>query len=205
MCICVFLGIKETVCFCCFLLKMTCNDWETPRQAFQLLAKHLPEDAVIYDHFRGEFNRSQIYLQDLGYSVVTSPECEDRTENGTCSCMNVQIPKEVTCLVTNPPYTEIESTVEMFQESGLMWAMLIPLAVLRKTWFNVAVPSYKVLKPRGRYHYIQGGKVHPRCPFESVWVLKGIDNIEQYKYEREKREREEEEEQLDLFIKKLKS
>lgn len=155
-----------------FTTNMTSQDWETPAQAWREIAKHIPQSEILFDPFVCS-GRSRIYLQDLGYSVIEAKPCLDKTSNGTCECMNVELDPTVTCLITNPPFDEIESTIEWFQASGQKWVLLVPEVILKRHWFKKKVDEYKIIRPRNRIHFIQNGRVRSYCPFESVWIMVG--------------------------------
>lgn len=175
------------------------NEWETPSEAWKMLAGWLHPTEILYDPFRGQYNRSQIYLQDLGFQVISSSRCVDMTTNGTCECMNAPIPTGVTTIVTNPPFSEIEETVAWFNKLVDLaeiekYCILLPVAVLKKKWFIDCVPKYKKLEPRHRWNFIQDGVTCDYCPFDSCWVIvsnltldkpkKGVESVNEREYKR---------------------
>lgn len=158
--------------------RSTNQDWETPLSAWREICKHIGTHEVLWDPFVCE-GRSRIYLQDLGYEVAPADKCTDKTSNGTCDCMNADVPPQVTCMITNPPFKEIESTVEWFiKEEDRKWVLLVPEVIVSRQWFKEAMRTlnYKIVRPRNKIHYISKGKIMEGCPFESVWIMCGEFN-----------------------------
>lgn len=165
------------------------DDWETPIAAWKEICHRLPKTAVLWDPFYC-YGRSESYLQDLGFRVKRSVRCVDKTSNGTCECMNtVQAnPSDWDILLTNPPFSQLESVVPWCRSLKKPCIILVPNKVIDRAWFLEALDGieYELIYPRRRIQFISNGVQQPFATFDTVWLSIGFPRkVKQSKRKRE--------------------
>lgn len=150
---------------------ITSDDWETPLWAWRAITRGIPKYCTLWDPFYCE-GRSRIYLQDLGFTVAKTLQTCDMTTNGTCDCMN-QADPQFDVLVTNPPFSQLESVVPWVIAKEKPSIVLMPEAATKKQWFLDLMQccTWRIVYPGNRIHFIQNGKYKEYASFDSVWVV----------------------------------
>lgn len=155
------------------------DDWETPIEAWKVALKKVPRSATLWDPFVCE-GRSQIYLQDLGFRVTPAAKCVDKTSNGTCECMNLQTENlSFDILVTNPPFSQLESVVPWLLQFSKPLIFLVPVKVTTRTWFKTELENvpHWISEPT-RIAFIHDGRQMPFVNFDSCWVYANCQQLE---------------------------
>ena len=110
--------------------KDTCDEYYTPRQAWQEIEAYLPKDKLIYEAFYGDGTSAQ-YLRELGCSVVS----ED------VNFFDNKI--DFDCIVSNPPYSCKKKVFERLRELDKSFILLLPVLTITKAFYQ------DYLKPPG--------------------------------------------------------
>jgi len=138
------------------------DDWETPQYVWEALSAMLPLDDLLWDPFYCD-GRSAVYWEDLGFEIYH--EFEDIFEVDTARGQIV---------VTNPPFSKLESVLPKLQEFNLPTVLLLPKDVVTKKWFVDLYQFDDTLSKEAptRIHFIRegksGGAAGPECVFYFV-------------------------------------
>jgi len=148
-------------------LTITCreknDDYETPKEAFELLLPYIDTSNIIYEPFYCEGLSGQ-YLTELGYNVIHKNE--DFYENW--SKYNFDI------IITNPPYS---SKVHVFKELYKIdkpFALLTPVSTISKLFlkkiFGKDINKIQLIIPNKRIHFIKNGEQTNRNWYDTVFL-----------------------------------
>jgi len=100
------------------------NDFQTPAWVLNPLIQYIP-DGIVWECACGDGNLVKglsYYIETIGTDLMTG------TDFITCD-----IPDGVTSIITNPPYTIKNKFLERCYETGLPFALLLPLTTLETT------------------------------------------------------------------------
>ena len=145
-----------------------CDDYTTPKDAFEMLLPYIDTSNIIYEPFYCEGLSAQ-YLTELGYNVIHKNE--DFYENWSKYDFDI--------IITNPPYS---SKVKVFKELYKIdkpFAVLVPVSTITKLFlkqiFNQHLDKIGMIVPPKRIHFIKGGVQSKRNWFDVVWITYKID------------------------------
>lgn len=143
----------------------TSDDWETPASVWKDGCGFLPDVKKVWDPFYCN-GRAKVYLEDLGYDVHHEKD-ED--------FFIVDVPEGIEAIVTNPPFTKLETAIPRLVSFNLPLVCLVPKALLTKVWFineitkedewGVRPTTYKFI------HFIGPKGQQGPASFECVWLL----------------------------------
>jgi len=118
------------------------DNFQTPREALNILLPHLKKEWVIWECAWGKgklFN----FLKEEGFNVVGSDKEFDFLTNY----------KECDCIITNPPYSKKDEFLARCYELGKPFALLMPLTALegkkrgnlyRKHGIQLIIPNKRI-------------------------------------------------------------
>ena len=136
----------------------------TPINAVIPLIKYIPKDFVIWECAEKENECGNITkaFRDENYKVITT------SIHNNCDFLSCDIPKDVSCIVTNPPYSLKNEFLERCYETKLPFALLLPIqAIDTKRRFELySKHGVDLIILDKRVSYI-GSNGSP--PFASAW------------------------------------
>ena len=143
------------------------DNWETPAYVWAALAPLMPQDDLLWDPFYCD-GRSAVYWEDMGFDIYH--EFEDLFDVKDARGEIV---------VTNPPFSKLESVLPRLQDFNLPTVLLLPKEVVTKQWFVDLYQFQDTLTkeaPSG-IKFIQDGKsgkaAGPECVFYFIncsWI-----------------------------------
>lgn len=141
----------------------------TPRNAVLPLVKYLPKNYTIWECAEKESEDGNItnILKENGFNVVTTS-----IHNGI-DFLNCQVPENVNCIITNPPFSLKNQFLKRCYEIDLPFALLLPIQALdtKQRFEMYSQYGLDLLIFDKRVSYI-GSNGSP--PFTSAWFTNGI-------------------------------
>jgi hypothetical protein len=141
----------------------------TPSNAIIPLIKYLPKNSVIWECAEKptEDGNITLELRNNGFKVITS------SIHKGVDFFDCEIPKNITHIITNPPFSKKTEALQRCYEIGLPFALLLPIQTLdTDKRFNLFVEyGVQVMIFNKRVNYI-GSNGSP--PFASAWFTNGI-------------------------------
>lgn len=160
---------------------MSSDHWETPAFVWHEILSDIDRKNVLWDPFYCS-GRSQIYLEDLGFKVIAPKKrCPQSEKKETdCPCL-IEIP-ECDMIVTNPPFSKLESVIPRILEIGKPSIVLMPVAAADTDWFSNVVDEYGaeclVEELPGHIGYIRDGILEPNCNFLSCVLYIRLNDMD---------------------------
>jgi len=137
----------------------------------------IPKNKILWDPFYCE-GRSRIYLQDLGFSMAPNVKHVDMNLTYTTESEN-SAPNSIAfdVLVTNPPFSQLESVVPWIVKMRKPAIFLIPEKVMTRTWFRELLTDevFYIYFPKQRIAFIQDGVQKPWINFNCGWVFMNMN------------------------------
>jgi len=140
------------------------DDYETPLALWKELTPSLHRSLTIYDPFYCN-GRSKIYLEDLGYKVISNKEdFNDACESGAVPEFDV--------LVTNPPFSKLEELLPKIVALRKKAIILLPTAVLTKNWMLDLLQDAEcyAAEPAKSMGFIRDGVQMKKPEFHCTWL-----------------------------------
>jgi hypothetical protein len=141
----------------------------TPSNAIIPLIKYIPKDKVIWECAEKQTEDGNITkeLRNNGYKVITTS-----IHNGY-DFLKCDIPKDINCIITNPPFSLKNEFLERCYKLNLPFALLLPIQALdTKRRFNYYKKyGLDLLIFDKRISYIGS---HGSPPFASAWFTNKI-------------------------------
>ena len=143
---------------------------QTPFKALDLIEPYIPEDSFILDPCCGEGN-IVLYFMKHGYKVLGN----DIKYNVDFLKIdkNHKILKNITHIITNPPYTLKDEFLEKCYELELPFALLMPVSALGGIKKGKLYQKYgcDIIMPNKRINYIINTK-KKNVWFHSCWFTR---------------------------------
>jgi len=141
-----------------------CDDYETPKGAFELLLPFIDTSNIVYDPYYCN-GLSGKYLRDIGYKNVIHNN-EDFYANW-CKY-------KFDCIISNPPYS---CKVQVFKELYKIdkpFALLVPVSTITKLFlkkiFGEDINKLQLIIPPSRIHFIKNGIQSKKNWFDTVFL-----------------------------------
>ena len=142
-----------------------CDDYFTPRQAWQEIGSYLPKDKLIYEAFYGD-GTSADYLRELGCSVVS----ED--------IIFFDNKIEFDCIVSNPPFSCKKKVFERLRELDKPFILILPVSTITKAFYQAYfAQKCGIIIPKRRIHFIKGKDQTTRCWFDTLFICYKIEGV----------------------------
>lgn len=144
------------------------DNWSTPQLLWKELRQWIHPEAVIWDPCYNE-GRSKIYLEDLGYVVVS--EKKNLFE---------WTPANIDVIVTNPPFSNMEEVLSVLFALNKPMVLLLPARVWKNQWFRTLVNGRDVdmLQIATPIRFIKGGVQANKGIMDSMWILVDIGALQ---------------------------
>ena len=148
-----------------FKKKDACDEYYTPRSAWEQIEAYLPKDKVIYEAFYGN-GKSAEYLRELGCNVVS--EDVDFFESRI----------EFDCIVTNPPYSCKPKIFSRLRELNKPFIMLVPVSTITKKFYlDYFANKCGILVPKKRIHFVKDDVQTSRSWFDVLYICHQIKGV----------------------------
>lgn len=145
------------------------DKWATPAPVIASGIRWLKGDVdKAWDPFYYD-GRSKVYLEDFGIATISEPGPVEDHE---------RVPAGVSHIITNPPFSCLESVLPKVFSFGVPMLLLLPRAVLSKLWFQDLVDPYDMaVRPisRSLCRFIKDGKAAEDPIMNCVWVYIDCD------------------------------
>ena len=143
-----------------------CDDYFTPRTAWQEIGAYLPKDRLVWEAFYNKDSLSPDYLRELGCSVVS--EDVDFFDNKI----------EFDCIVTNPPFLCKKKVFERLRELDKPFILILPVSTIKKAFYQ-AYFAHKcgVIIPKKRIHFMRNGEQTSRSWFDVIYICYKIEGV----------------------------
>ena len=136
-----------------------CDDWNSPKEAFEDIAHLLPTDKIIWEPFYGDGNSGK-YLTELGFTVEHHDI--DFYENPVF---------DYDIIVSNPPYSSKQRLFKRLAEINKPFMLLLPVSTITKKFLKTYFKDeIQIVIPSKRIHFIKGGELSKRCWYDTMWV-----------------------------------
>ena len=140
------------------------DDYETPKEAFEMLLPYIDTKLIVYEPFYCE-GKAKEFLNNIGYKNVIH-ENEDFYVNWKHYKFDV--------IITNPPYS---CKVQVFKELykiGKPFCVLVPVSTISKLFlkkiFGKDIDKIQLIIPNKRIHFIKNGEQTSRNWFDTVFL-----------------------------------
>jgi len=132
------------------LRKGTPDDFQTPKEAIDILIPYLKKEWKIWECASGKGNIVKA-LQEKGFDVYGS----DIIHNSVCDFLTWRPCQKVDCIITNPPYSLKEKFLERCYELKKPFALLMPLTALESEKRQKLYRKYGVqlIIPNKRFNF----------------------------------------------------
>ncbi len=136
------------------------DDYETPYDEWKALLSNVSRETVLCDPFIAN-GRSEIYMEDLGFDVMTVDD--------TADILETDFPKDVV-IVTNPPFSNFENCMELLVAANRPMAILAPTTIAAK--YHIPGMTMQGTKATNIKFISAENKRNP-SKFTCVWLLFG--------------------------------
>ena len=141
-----------------------CDEYYTPRQAWQDIDKYIPKDKLVWEAFYGD-GTSADYLRELGCNVVS--EDVDFFENNLGEI-----------IISNPPYSFKPKIFSRLRELDKPFILLVPVSTITKAFYQAHFAQRcGVIIPKKRIHFIKHGIQTSRSWFDVVYICYRIEGV----------------------------
>tara|TARA_R110000851_G_C12805920_1_gene537959 strand:+ start:75 stop:587 length:513 start_codon:yes stop_codon:yes gene_type:complete len=116
-----------------------CDDYMTPKSAWENIKDYIPRDKVIWEAFYGD-GKSGNYLKELGFDTIHEPIDffnEDRGE----------------AIVSNPPFALVKKIVPRLIELDKPFILILPVSKLNTQYFRAFKDKIQLIIPPSRIHF----------------------------------------------------
>ena len=142
-----------------------CDDYFTPRQAWQEIGSYLPKDKIIWEAFYNKDSLSPDYLRELGCSVVS--EDVDFFQSNLAEI-----------IISNPPYSFKKKVFERLRQINKPFILLCPVSTITKAFYQDYFAQHcGVIIPKKRIHFIKGKDQTTRCWFDTLFICYQIEGV----------------------------
>ena len=143
-----------------------CDDYFTPRQAWQEIGSYLPKDKIIWEAFYNKDSLSADYLRELGCNVVS--EDVDFFENNLGEI-----------IISNPPYSFKPKIFSRLRELDKPFILICPVSTItKKLYQDYFAQRCGLIIPKKRIHFIKHGIQTSRSWFDVVYICYQIKGVE---------------------------
>lgn len=117
-----------------------CDDYMTPKYAWDNIKQFIPKDKVIWEAFYGD-GVSGKYLTELGFNVIHQPV--DFFENNLGDM-----------IVTNPPFSKSKQIMERLLEIDKPFIIILPSSKINTSYFREwKGKGLQIIIPKKRIHF----------------------------------------------------
>ena len=142
-----------------------CDDYFTPRQAWQEIEAYLPKNKLIWEAFYNKDSLSPDYLRELGCSVVS--EDVDFFQSNIAEI-----------LISNPPFSCKKKVFERLRELDKPFILLVPVSTITKQFYqDYFAQRCGIIIPKKRIHFIKGKDQTTRCWFDTLFICYQIEGV----------------------------
>lgn len=150
------------------------DDYETPNYIWDLILKHVPKNAIIYEPFYLN-GRSGEYIKSLGYNCIHE-EKDFFDENNY----------KYDCIISNPPFSKRKQIFEKLKTLNKPFALIVPLQTLTNNYFKTLfTDKVQIIIPNHRIGFIKNDVWTMRADFDSIFVTHKMDLPQDIIYESE--------------------
>ena len=124
---------------------LKCDDYMTPKSAWENIQQYIPKDKIIWEAFMGD-GKSGEYLTELGFNVIHNDN--DFFEND-----------EGDIVVSNPPFSKSKEVMNRLKELDKPFVLILPIPKLITSYFRENFKDtenhLQIIIPRKRIHFIK--------------------------------------------------
>jgi hypothetical protein len=142
------------------------DDYMTPKEAWEAIKDHIPNNKVIWEPFYGDGNSGQ-YLKDLGFNVIH--EDIDFFENNKGDIV-----------VSNPPFSKKKEVIKRLIELDKPFILIMPCSTLVCSYVRDMLGDLvQIIVPRKRIQFskLEDGKLinNGKCNFDCFYYCYKIN------------------------------
>ena len=142
-----------------------CDEYYTPRQAWQDIDKYIPKDKLVWEAFYGD-GTSADYLRELGCNVVSEDVDFFQSNLGEI-------------IISNPPYSFKKKVFERLRQINKPFILLVPVSTITKAFFQAHFAKHcGVIIPKKRIHFIRNGEQTSRSWFDVIYICYQIKGVQ---------------------------
>ena len=142
-----------------------CDEYYTPRSAWQEIESYLPKNKLIWEAFYNKDSLSPDYLRELGCSVVS--EDVDFFQSNLAEI-----------IISNPPYSFKKKVFERLRELDKPFILLVPVSTITKQFYqDYFAQRCGIIIPKKRIHFIKGKDQTTRCWFDTLFICYQIEGV----------------------------
>ena len=146
--------------------KDMCDNYTTPRQAWEDIQAFIPKDVLIWEAFYNKDSLSPNYLRELGCNVISEDVDFFTSDLGDC-------------IISNPPYSCKPKIFSRLKEIDKPFILLVPVSTITKKFFKDTgfADKCSIIIPRRRIHFMKNGIETSRSWFDVLYVLFRIEGV----------------------------
>ena len=142
-----------------------CDEYYTPRQAWQDIDKYIPKDKLVWEAFYGD-GTSADYLRELGCNVVSEDVDFFQSNLGEI-------------IISNPPYSFKKKVFERLRELDKSFILLLPVSTITKAFYQDYFAQHcGVIIPKKRIHFMRNGEQTTRSWFDVIYICYQIKGVQ---------------------------
>ena len=149
------------------------DDFQTPKEALNILIPFLNKDWTIWECACGKMNLVNGF-KEKGFKVIGTDIKDQPSDDGDFLKWN--LPLSYDCIVTNPPYSLKERFIERCYQLGKPFALLMPLTALesekRQRFWRKGV---QLIIPNKRYNFETPSGKGSGSWFATAWFTWGLN------------------------------
>jgi hypothetical protein len=150
------------------------DDYETPNYVWDLILKHVPKNAVIYEPFYLN-GRSGEYIKSKGYNCIH--EDTDFFDDNNY---------KYDCIISNPPFSKRKEILEKLKQINKPFSLIVPLQTLTNNYFkSLFQDSVQVIVPNHRIGFIKNDVWTKGADFDTIILNYKMDLPKDIIYETE--------------------
>jgi hypothetical protein len=149
------------------------DDYETPNYVWDLILKHIPKNAIIYEPFYLN-GRSGDYIKSQGYDCIHE-DTDFFTNN-----------YKYDCIISNPPFSKRKEIFEKLKEINKPFALIVPLQTLLNVYFkSLFNENVQIIIPKNRIGFIKNDVWTRGADFDTIILNYKMDLPQDIIYETE--------------------
>lgn len=143
-----------------------CDDYMTPKSAWENIAYLIPRDKVIWEAFYGDGSSGK-YLEELGFNVI-----HDMEDFFICNKGDI--------IVSNPPFSKLKDILVRLKEIDKPFILILPTAKICSQYFRDFIidnpNKLQIIIPKKRIHFQKMNTINkPSAWFDCFYYCYKMD------------------------------